>query len=600
MTDERIRILAVAPYESMKNALLHAAEGFPGLDLTVRIGDLEEGATIVRALTPEEAFDAIVSRGGTAGLIRKITEIPVIEIAVTVYDVLRTIRLAETYSGRCSIVGFPGVTEPAHLLSDLLRYRYDILTVRSEAEARETLLRLRNLASQAVVCDAVTHRIARELGFSAFLIASGEESLHEALREALEIGGVFHRMRRENAFQRLLLSGEAASIIVLNERGQILRATPREPSDALLSAMRRHMRPLRPSQEQRFYHRESDELHEIACRREVFEGDTIFLFRDQPSRLPIRVGRTGITTLDAEECRELFTASFYSISGAMGELSERISTLIRSGQPLLLLGESGTGKEQIARALYLASDLTRRPFTVVDCSLLDERSWDFLFTHHTSPLSGRDAVIYFKHLESLPEDRYPALRSAVQETNLVRRVRLIFSYTVDEGQSLSPAARAFASGIGCLPLPLPTLRSRKDEIPSLAGLYLSSLSPALEHPVAGFDPGALELLIRYEWPANYTQFKLVLETLAAEAGAAYITYSACYEALRRERRVYRKKPDAEGDLPWRGRSLSEIEEDVFLRVLADCGGSRTEAARILGISRTTLWRALSARSDREA
>ena len=66
MTDERIRILAVAPYESMKNALLHAAEGFPGLDLTVRIGDLEEGAAIVRALTPEEAFDAIVSRGGTA------------------------------------------------------------------------------------------------------------------------------------------------------------------------------------------------------------------------------------------------------------------------------------------------------------------------------------------------------------------------------------------------------------------------------------------------------------------------------------------------------------------------------------------------------
>ncbi|MBO7687641.1 MAG: PrpR N-terminal domain-containing protein, partial [Kiritimatiellae bacterium] len=68
MSDDRIRILAVAPYESMKNALLHAAEGFKNLDLTVRIGDLEEGAAVVRALSAEEPFDAIVSRGCTADL----------------------------------------------------------------------------------------------------------------------------------------------------------------------------------------------------------------------------------------------------------------------------------------------------------------------------------------------------------------------------------------------------------------------------------------------------------------------------------------------------------------------------------------------------
>ena len=599
MSDDRIRILAVAPYESMKNALLHAAEGFKNLDLTVRIGDLEEGAAVVRALSPEEPFDAIVSRGGTADLLRGITEIPVIEIAVTVYDVLRTIRLAENYSGRCSIVGFPGVTGPAHLLSDLLRSRYDILTVHSGAEVRETLQRLRSLAPRAVVCDAVTHRTAQELGFSAFLIASGEESLHEALREAMEIGGVFRRMRRENAFQRLLLAGEAACIVVLDENGHVLRAMPRDPSQALLAAMRRHMQGLRPGQEVHFYHRESEELHEIACRREVFEGETLFLFRDQPSHVPLRVGRAGITALEREECRELFTASFYSISGAMGDLSGRLSSLIGSGQPLLILGETGTGKEQIARALYLASSLTRRPFTVVDCSLLDARSWDFLFTHHASPLSGRDAVIYFKHLECLPEERYPALHSAVQETNLARRLRLLFSCTVPDGQALPPAARAFAADIGCLPLPLPSLRSRPDEIPSLARLYLASLAPSLPHPVAGFDPGALDLLIRYDWPANYTQFKHVLEALASEAENAYISYSACYGALRRERRVYRKNPDAEGDLPWRGRSLSEIEEDVFLRVLADCGGNRTKAAQILGVSRTTLWRVLSARLDSE-
>ena len=151
-----------------------------------------------------------------------------------------------------------------------------------------------------------------------------------------------------------------------------------------------------------------------------------------------------------------------------------------------------------------------------------------------------------------------------------------------------------------LSLSLPSLRSRPDEIPSLAVLYLSSLAPSLPQPVAGFDPGALDLLIRYDWPANYTQFKHVLEALASEAQTAYISYAACYEALRRERRLYRRNPESEGGVPYRGRTLADIEGDVFQRVLSDCGGNRTEAARILGVSRTTLWRALSMRSEEEA
>ena len=599
MTDSRVRILAVAPYESMKNALQHAAEGFPDLAVDVRLGDLAEGAEIVRSLPPGAGYDAIISRGGTAGLIRGVTDVPVIEINVSVYDVLRTIRLAENYMGRFSVVGFPAVTEAAHLLCNLLRYRCDILTVHSEDEVQETLSHLSQLAPQAVVCDAVTHRTARALGFSAFLIASGEESLHEAPREAAAVGGVFRRMRRENAFLHLLLQGEATRTFTLDEEGALVSAQPAEPSPGLLEAMRRRIRALRAGQEAHFYHRENDELHEIACRRERFEGQNLFLFRDRPAQLPLRVGLQGLSALDREECEELFASSFYAVSGAMGDLKERLPELARARQPLLILGEAGTGREQIARALYLSSGFTNRPFTVVDCRLTDARTWDFLFTHHASPLSGRDAVIFFKDLDVLPPERFPELHSAILDTNLPRRMRLLFSCTAPEGQPVPPAVRAFSAEVGCRLLPLPTLRSRPDEIPSLASLYLNSLAPELDHPIAGFEPGALDQLIAYDWPANYTQFKNVLRELAGSARSAYISSAACFEVLRRERRLNRSAPAPEGGVPYRGRPLGEIEAEIFRRVLADCGGNRTEAARILGVSRTTLWRTLSARGAQE-
>ena len=72
----------------------------------------------------------------------------------------------------------------------------------------------------------------------------------------------------------------------------------------------------------------------------------------------------------------------------------------------------------------------------------------------------------------------------------------------------------FQTRLGCLALNLPPLRSRSDEIPSLASLYLSSMKLELGKQISGFEPRALEMLRQYDWPNNYTQFKYLLETLA--------------------------------------------------------------------------------------
>lgn len=182
----------------------------------------------------------------------------------------------------------------------------------------------------------------------------------------------------------------------------------------------------------------------------------------------------------------------------------------------------------------------------------------------------------------------------IAETDIAKRLRLIFSCTCSEGEELPETARVICTRLGCLTLCLPPLRSRADELPSLANLYLSSLNMELGKQIIGFDPQAMEQLRSYDWPNNYTQFKQVLQELATLTDSAYIRRSAVIEVLTRERSLHRKGPLSAG----RDQALYTLEEitrQAIQQTLDALGGNQTAAARQLGISRTTLWRYLSPR-----
>ncbi len=206
MIETKIRILGIAPYDGMHTIMENAAQAYPNIQLDIHTGDLEEGQAIV-AQMPTNTYDCIISRGGTATLIRKITDLPVIEIQISVYDVLRAIKLAENYSRRYAIVGFPNVTEPAHTLCSLLGLKLDIHTVHSAEEANITLTKLQQEDYHMVVCDMVTHTLARQLGMDAFLINSGIESLQTALDQAVNISTWFARLRQETLLLRSITQG---------------------------------------------------------------------------------------------------------------------------------------------------------------------------------------------------------------------------------------------------------------------------------------------------------------------------------------------------------------------------------------------------------
>lgn len=583
----QVRILGIAPYEGMRTAMERAAEAYPNVHLDVYTGDLEEGVAIVQEHQGED-YDCVISRGGTARMIQSVTDIPVVEIQLSVYDVLRTMNLAQNYAERYAIVGFSNITETAHTLCDLLKKPAQIVTIHDTQETEQALSQLQRDGLRIIIGDVVTTTLAREKGMNAFLISSGAESLHTTLEQASYIGGIFRRLRQQNMFLSSALREEAENILVLDGDAQPFYPKDVHPPE-LVGLLRKKIPELPAHGSVRFYHSRGGKLYRVMGQRLGMGSSQFYLFHYTTAQFPLRSGRSGLQSFSKEECEYLFNNSFYNLSGALGELEPKLLSMAATRQPVMVIGEAGTGKEQIARLLYLRSAFQNRPFVVVDCALAPDKTWDFLLNHYSSPLNDNGNTVYFQNFEAISPQRGQELTALILSTDLARRERLLFTCTCREGEQLPDTAVRLIQQLACLVLTLPTLRSREEEIPSLASLYLGSLNPELGKQISGFDAHALEQLRRFWWPDNYTQFKRVIQELATVTDSYYIRSATVAEVLSRERSLSAPR---QGTAKAPALTLKQITRQAVEQALSDNGGNQTAAAKQLGIGRSTLWRYL--------
>lgn len=592
MVETHTRILGIAPYDGMRTAMEQAAQAYPNVELEVYTGDLEEGQAIVQRMAPN-SYDCIISRGGTATLIRQVTDLPVVDIHISVYDVLRTMKLAENYTSLYAIVGFPSITGPAHTLCDLLRFNTDIVTVHSEAEVRSALERLKLGGYNMVICDNVTHSIARELGYSAFLITSGAESLHAAFEHAIDISKEYRRMRRKIALLQNAVRQARGNVLVFNEKKELFYTTADSVPEKIRDYFVQRIGDLSSGAVRQFLYTDELTYLRVTAQAMTFANEQFYVFCYTQTILSRKSINAGIYLYEHNEVQHLFQDSFLSISGAIRPLEKRLSALAATAQPVLILGEPGTGKQQIAKALYLNSPYNKNPFVVINCATLNEKGWEFLFNSPSSPLLENHTTIYFQDIGKLAYRNLQELLYYSNQISLKTRVFMIFSCIVSQQNAPAPTIQSFSSEMGCVGLSVIPLRSRADEIPSLANLYLNSLNATLGKQIIGLAPNAMDQLIHYSWPDNFTEFKAVLSELAALASSSYILNDSVTEVLLKERTLHHVEAPPTAENPFSGKTLDQIISAAINQTLSDCGGNQTLAAKQLGISRSTLWRHLN-------
>ncbi|WEX75680.1 sigma-54 dependent transcriptional regulator [Sinorhizobium numidicum] len=288
-------------------------------------------------------------------------------------------------------------------------------------------------------------------------------------------------------------------------------------------------------------------------------------------------------------------------SAAIARVRETIARVAPLPTSVLLTGQSGTGKEVAARSLHMLSERSSKPFVPVNCGAIPadmieselfghikgaftgaERSRDGLFLH------AQGGTLFLDEISEMPlatqskllrvlEDR--KVRPVGAEREVPVDLRFVFA-TNSELEKDVQAGRFRADlfyRINVMQIHLPPLKERQGDAVELASLFMKKLSVQLGMPTVPIDEAAQHALSVYDWPGNVRELRNLIErTLILGRFPEGFGSSAV--------------PAGEAN----GIALADVERRHIVSVLADCGGQRNEAARVLGISRKTIDRKLAA------
>jgi DNA-binding NtrC family response regulator len=301
-------------------------------------------------------------------------------------------------------------------------------------------------------------------------------------------------------------------------------------------------------------------------------------------------------------------------SPEMEKLYRIIAKAAQSTHPVLILGESGTGKELVARAIHFAGPNKDKPFLPVDCgalvpTLIESELFGYVrgaFTGALRPKEGllataEGGTIFLDEVGELPIDLQAKLLRAIQEHEIRPvggtrpvpiNVRILAATNRDLDAAVAQGTfrRDLYFRLNVLTLRMPPLRERKQDIPLLIGSFLDRINGAGALQKRTISDEALRLMLQYDWPGNVRELENCVERACTTCSLPTIQVNDLPTQVRNC--VAQPEPAAVPDKSTAITPLNQLEKQAILHAIEVLNGDKLEAARRLGIGKTTLYRKL--------
>lgn len=310
------------------------------------------------------------------------------------------------------------------------------------------------------------------------------------------------------------------------------------------------------------------------------------------------------------------------VSAPMQRVFALIENAARSEAPVIIHGESGTGKELVSRAIHEIGGRRDQPFVKINCASLTESILESeLFGHVRGAFTGaiKDRVgrfeeanggdLFLDEIGDLPLSTQTKLLRVLEEKMIERvgenraiaaDVRIISATNRDLAE-LVEAGRFredFFFRINVVPIHLPPLRARREDIPLLAEAFFRNLRLKSGKPIEGISKVAMDRLLRHPWPGNVRELRSAFEYAFVTCQKGLIQPEHLPDALQPEASQpetlppaapgHLAAPTASPPAP-SGMNPREIERQELIEALQQSGGNQSQAARLLGVSRVTVW-----------
>src|SRR3989344_2496900 len=614
----------------------------------------EQAVARVRSLQSQQPVDVVVAAGSNGGYLRQHLDVPVVLVKVGGFDLMQALSQARRLADRIGLVTYEGMAPDLSRFDRLFDFDVAQRSYRTEDEARACVRELQQAGGGVGVGSGVAVDVAEQLGLPGLFLYS-MDAVRAALEDAVEVARAARIEQAKRERLNTILAQVSDGVIAVDRDERILTLNPRmaqwlgvAPSDwlgqklGLVCPELSLQGPLRLGQPELESIERVKGKALIVSRQPIVEQGVLtgaVLTAQDPISIQ-RVDRHIRARIQPHQAAR----SRYELSGFVGRsaAAQRVQALAercaQSPATVLLLGESGTGKELVAQGIHRASERRDMPIVAVNCAAMSEPLLESeLFGYEGGAFTGarrggkvglfeaaHRGTIFLDEIGEMPLPLQTRLLRVLQEREVLRvgatepvpvQVRVIAATHRDLAERVAEGGFRLDLyyRLNILRIEVPALRERLEDLPEIVQALLQRQLVSLSAAGAsaqrsawlqrgqGLSPLLAALLQQapsHPWPGNVRELDNVIERLLAcvsdEDLRVLQTPQQAEDLLRNlapevfPMHASRQAPHAMR----RGMGAQRDEKGRIEALLAECGGDRGEAARRLGISRTTLWRKL--------
>lgn len=609
-------ILFVAPYVNLVDLSNSIIKEY-SYPVQVVQGSSKNAGQIIKQWQNND-IEVIISRGGTYNFIKQISNLPVVEIKVDLFDIIRAIKNIKHGGGDIGFIGYNNVVFGEAGFRELFGVNlYKIILQESKDNFNESISEAVDNGVVEFIGDNIGINLIKERGLTGYKIESGREAIITAIEEALRVREVRRKERALAEQSKIIMDYINDGIVAIDEYGKIdifNKAAEKICSNNSLSkAELINFLGINP---------ETGPVNKSIGEIEEIGKDCIIAVNKSPININnINYGAvatiqnaTHIQKMEQEIRKKLsskgLTAKYHFDdiiynSDIMKETIDKAKKYAVSDSTVLIQGETGNGKELFAHSIHNSSTRCKNPFVAVNCAALPENLLESeLFGYSEGAFTGAKkggkiglfelahrGTIFLDEIGDMPYNLQTRLLRVLQEKEIMRigddriipiDVRVIASTNKDlyESVKLKKFREDLYYRLNILSLNIPPLRQRKEDIYPLAKSFLEEFSKKNNKVIKGIEKDVMTGLLNHSYEGNVRELRGIIERAVVVSENNYIT-------LQDVGIITRKNYNTDTG------TLKEIELRIIKETLEKTGNNYNKASKLLGIDRTTIYRKLN-------
>ncbi len=623
------KICFIAPYKGLADVASAVVDEL-GLNIDVYCCPIQESVTFAKEAQKNGA-QILISRGGAATVLKHQLDLPVVEVKVTGYDVLRALNPYRGTKETIGIVGFENVVRGCRTICEMWGIATKEYIVVGDANmvdwrvARDEVQALIDEHQlKVVIGDNVSLRLQVKAE-TIQLISSGREAVVQALEEAQSLLVVQEEEKKATEQLRMIIDFVHDGVITTDERGVVTVISPvaenifgvkksdvvGKPVEACIPNTRIH----------KVIESKEAEIGQLqkGPNGYILTNRVPIIVEDHVKGVVATFQEVSKIQDDERTIRQnlyakgLFAkyrfSDIISCNPRMKRLVEVAKDYSRTDASVFIQGENGVGKELFAQSIHANSARAKGPFVAINCSaipaqLLESELFGYVEGAFTGAKKGgkpglfelaHNGTIFLDEIGDMNKDVQASLLRVLEERMVMRLgadsmlpidVRVIAATNVDLKKHIAEGLfrMDLFYRINVLNLTIPPLRERKDDIALLAEGFIKEMSRKYKRKLEALPKEVLALLEGHSWPGNIRELKNVVERIVISAHDGLV-HPEEVRAMVKDLQPY--TPAEPAGFPLTG-TMHDLKRQIVQRVLAEEGFNKSRAAKRLGVDRGTI------------